>query len=83
VRSPEMKQYSKPRFDASVQCSSCEHLLRRVNQARLHTLLAEAWSKLREESVRAQAQFQSAATELEGAFKELEEHWRESHGMKC
>lgn len=81
--SSETRQSAKPRFDASVQCSGCEHLLRKVNQARLHVMLAEAWSKLREQNVRAKAQVQAASVELEEAFKELETHWRESHGMKC
>lgn len=83
MRNIEVRQYSKPRFDSSVQCSGCEHLLRKVNQARLHVMLTEAWSKLREQNVRAKAQAQAASVDLEEAFKELETHWRESHGMKC
>ena len=75
--------YVKPRFDASVQCSTCEYLLRKVNQARLHSLLAKAWAELRDQNVRAKAQAQRADVDLEQAFKDLENHWRESHRMVC
>ena len=73
----------KPKFDSSVQCSSCEHLLRKVNQARLHALLAQAWAEMKQNQVTAKAQVENAASHLEEAFRELEDHWRETHRMKC
>ncbi len=83
MRNHEVRPIAKPKFDASVQCSNCEYLLRKVNQARLHALLAQAWSEMRDRNVRAEAQVRSAAAEVEEAFRELEQHWREAHRMNC
>ncbi len=64
------------------ECESCELLLKKVNQARLHALLATTWAQLQKAQTRTQVQ-ELASTHLEEAFKELESHWREVHRMSC
>ncbi len=83
---PEMRHRTNPvprsRPDSS-ECHTCEVLLQKVNQARLHALLATAWAQLRAKQPTALIQAKAADSSLDGAFRELESHWRESHGMNC
>ena len=63
-------------------CSTCEDLLKKVNEARMHALLATAWAELRKKPA-ANPQVENASSQLELAFSELEGHWREAHRMNC
>ena len=85
----EMRATHKAPFDATVQCSTCEYLVRKVNEARMHALLARVWAEMREKQAKPNAPPASAVSEdiaasrLEDAFRILEGHWREAHRMNC
>ena len=87
--SSEMRAAHKAPFDATVQCSTCEYLVRKVNEARMHALLARVWAEMREKKALPNAPPANVASEdiaasrLEDAFRILEGHWREAHRMNC
>lgn len=87
--SPEMRAAHKAPFDATIQCSTCEYLVRKVNEARMHALLARVWAEMRQKQsipnpLPATGALEDiAASRLEDAFRILEGHWREAHRMNC
>jgi DNA relaxase NicK len=82
VPDPQSNLVPRSRPD-SIACHTCENLLQRVNQARMHALLATAWAELRKMQPAAKSQVDIAASQMEIAFAELEGHWREAHRTKC
>ena len=81
MRDPQSNLVPRSRPDL-IACSICENLLKRVNEARMHALLATAWAELRKKPA-ASLQVEDASSQLELAFAELEGHWREAHRMNC
>ncbi len=79
---PEPRLNRRLRSEPNISCGSCEQLLRKVNQARMHALLAATWASMREKQNKAKLQAQSAVAQLEEAFRELEDHWRDFHGRR-
>lgn len=81
MRDPQSNPVSRLQTD-SIACSACEDLLKKVNEARMHALLATAWAELRQKPAE-NPQVEHASFQLELAFAELEGHWREAHRMNC
>lgn len=79
MSSPDPRRFADTATVPRVRCAGCEHLLKKVNQARMHALLTLAWSELRAKQPIPKAQAKSAASRLEEAFAELENHWRDNH----
>ena len=81
MRDPQSKPIPRSRPELAA-CSTCENLLKKVNEARMHALLATAWAELRKKPA-ANSQVENASSQLEVAYSELEGHWREAHRMNC
>lgn len=75
---PQSNPVPRSRPD-SIACDTCEYLLKKVNEARMHALLATTWAELRRMQPGAESQVEAAVSQMELAFAELERHWREAH----